>query len=114
MDNVRMATQAEIAEIANFDNYRPNATVFAFEKGEEKPDLAIVKLVPTLDLAFTNTTLRRRLTFLMNIETALRATGYPEYYFEVDPSDNVYQETVIKWGAERTSDPQEIRFRKGL
>lgn len=115
MDKVRMATQEEIKGLADFSNLTPGSVVFAYEKQNGEPDFAIVRPVLELDLAFCKTNPRRRLWFLANIETALRATGHTEYQFEVDPADTEYQNIIHQHtGAERTSDPQEIRYKKVL
>lgn len=114
MDKVRMASPEEIKTLSDFANLTPGSVVFAYEKKDGEPDFAIVRPVVELDLAFCKTNPRRRLWFLANIETAMRATGYTEYQFEVDPADDTYNEVITHLGAERTSDPQEIRYRKVL
>jgi hypothetical protein len=115
MDRIRLASEAEVASIAEKAWLTPPATVLAF--GEEKPDLAVYRMAPELDPVYfaEDSNTKRRAIFVWGIENGLRMQAvFPHYYFNVAVADKAWQEHVEHWGATRVSGEPEYRYLKRL
>ncbi len=112
MDIVRLATQEEIEPIQEKCDLS-NATCVVTFGGK---DFAVFRQAPELDpvIFAEDTTDKRKLLFLMNLETALRLQGFKQIYFNVRADDERWLSVVKNWGAEPTSPQPEIRFKKVL
>jgi hypothetical protein len=112
LDKVRLATPEEVKDIHPLMDITPTSTVVTFGG----KDFAVVRLAQELDpLIFADdTTDKRKLLFLMNIETALRLQGVQEVYFNIDAEDTAWMEVAKHWGAAPNHDKPMIRFKKVL
>lgn len=113
MDTVRLATPEEVEALQDKLDITPTSTVVTFGG----KDFAVVRQCVELDpVVFdADTGDKRKLLFLMNLETALRLQGLTkEIYFNIRADDTVWQRVAEHWGAEPTSPTPEIRFKKVL
>jgi hypothetical protein len=111
MDIIRLATEPEITPIAADYDITPLTTCITFGG----KDFAIVRNCNELDMRFGDDTGdKRKLLFLMNMETAMRLQGMKEMYFNLPASDQNYQAVMKHWGAEPISTEPMIRFKKVL
>lgn len=112
MDIIRHATQEEVDSIKDKSDLSTATSVVTFGG----KDFAVYRLAPELDPVIfgEETTDKRKLLFLMNLETALRLQGVKEIYFNVRADDEVYQKVIKNWGAQEVSVTPEIRFKKVL
>lgn len=108
MDVIRLATQEEIAEIAQRSDLGPGSAVVAFG-----PDRAVIKQIFEIDPMFCDN-LRRKLILKSHLETYLRLTGVPQFYFNIAADDVEWQDICKKDGAEQVSAVPELRFKKVL
>lgn len=112
MDKIRLATPEEVQQIKEFSDLTPTSTVITFGG----KDFAVLRQVWELDPVIfdKDTTDRRKLFFLTNLETAARLQGMNELYFNIHDSDETWKSVAQSWGAEPTSTAPEIRFKKAL
>lgn len=111
MDPIRLATAAEINEIADVSDLGPSSTVW--KMGE---DTAVVRSVFELDpvLFGKSSSTQRRLLFVWGLENMLRGNGVPFYYFNVPPGDEQWRHCVETFGAGEVSKEPELRYKKLL
>lgn len=111
MDDIVLATSAQIERIRKESDFTPGTTVLAM--GE---DLAVVKLVTEIDPVFfaQETGNNRKLLFMWGLQNWLRLNGVPAYYFQIPAADEKYQAVMQHFGAENTSKQPEYRFVKVL
>lgn len=116
LDKVRVATPEEVASIAEQADLTPTSTVFAFERPGGEPDLLVARIALELDPIFfqPQSGTARRAAFVWDAQNHFRKLGYTEYYFGVNVDDKEWIATIEKWGAERTTDYPEFRFKKTL
>ena len=112
MDIIRLATQEECDSIQEKADLSTATTVVSFGG----KDFAVLRNCFELDPVIFDeeTGDKRKLLFLMNLETAMRLQGIREVYFNVRADDEVYQSVLKHWGAEPISPQPEIRFKKVL
>jgi len=112
MDSIRLATAEDIVGVEDRLDITPTSTVVTF-CGK---DFAVIRDYRELgNVIFDKDTGdRRKLLFLMNLETALRLQGTKEIYLDIPADDLVYQEVIKHWGAEDISTTPCIRFKKVL
>lgn len=113
MDVIRLATPEEIESLQEKMDITPTSTVVTFGG----KDFAVIRHCVELDpvIFAEDTADKRKLLFLMNLETALRLQGLTkEVYFNVRADDVRWQDAIKHWGAEPTSPTPEIRFKKVL
>jgi steroid 5-alpha reductase family enzyme len=112
MDIVRYATPEEIEEIKSTSDLTLASNVVTFGG----KDFAVIRNVWELDpvIFAPETTDKRKLLFLMNLESALRLQGNREVYFNIHADDERWREVAQHWGAQPTSVKPEIRFKKVL
>lgn len=112
MDTVRLATEEEIKVIAEQSDLTNATTVVTFGG----KDFAVLRTCVELDPVIfgPETTVKRMLFFLTNIETSLRLQGVREVYFNIHADDERWKELAQHWGAQPTSTAPEIRFKKVL
>lgn len=112
MDSVRYATEEEVKSIADFSDISSAAAVVTFGG----KDFAVIRNCNELDpvIFAEDTTDKRKLLFLMNLETSLRLQGVKEIYFNIHADDEIWMSVAKHWGAEPTSVKPEIRFKKAL
>lgn len=112
MDIVRAATKEEVDVIAEKSDLTTATSVITFGG----KDFAVFRTAPELDpvIFAPETTDKRKLLFLMNLETALRLQGFKEVYFNIHADDEAWISVAKNWGAEPTSTQPEIRFKKAL
>lgn len=112
MDKIRLATPEEVEKIREYSDITPTSTVITFGG----KDFAVLRQVYELDPVIFDpeTTDRRKLFFLTNLETAARLQGMNELYFNIHDDDSQWKEVAKNWGAEPTSKAPEIRFKKVL
>ena len=112
MDIVRLATPEEIDSIKDYSDLTSASSVITFGG----KDFAVYRMAPELDpvIFAPDTTDKRKLLFLMNIETALRLQGMREVYFNIHADDEDWIKVAEHWGAKPTSTQPELRFKKAL
>ena len=112
MDSIRLATEEEVKGIATYSDITNATTVVSFGG----KDFAVVRICYELDpmIFAEDTGDKRKLLFLMNMETSLRLQGVKEIYFNIPANDEVYANVMKHWGAEPTSPSPELRFKKVL
>jgi len=112
LDIIRHATEEEIEQIKDRSDLT-NATSVVTFGGK---DFAVYRLAPELDpvIFAPDTTDKRKLLFLMNLETTLRLQGVKEIYFNIKADDKVTHDVMKHWGAVEQSPTPEIRFKKVL
>ena len=112
MDKIRLATPEDVEGISQKMDITPNSTVVTFGG----KDFAVIRNVMELDpvIFAEDTTDRRKLFFLTNLETALRLQGITEVYFNVVADDKVYNDVLKNWGAESISTAPQVRYKKVL
>ena len=116
-ERVRLATQEEVASIADSADLTTASAVFAYDRGEGAPPaLAVGRLANELDPVIfpEGITDRQRYDFMRLLENHLRLAGVREYYFNIRVSDETWIKTVLVWGAQQQSRGPEFRFRKNL
>lgn len=112
MDTIRLATPEEVEVIAHAMDITPTSTVITFGG----KDFAVVRAVTELDpvIFHPDTTDRRKIFFLTNLETALRLQGTREIYHNIPADDQIYIDVMKHWGSEPISTSPVIRFKKVL
>jgi len=112
MDIIRLATPEDIVDIADKMDITPASTVVTFGG----KDFAVVRAVTELDpmIFAPDTGDRRKLLFLMNMETSLRLQGVKEVYFNIPADDEDYKRVMEHLGAENISEQPMLRFKKVL
>jgi hypothetical protein len=112
MDIVRLATPEEVQAISSHSDLTPTSTVITFGG----KDFAVLRLVTEMDpvIFAPDTTDKRKLLFLMNLETSARLQGLQELYFNIHADDEAWISVAQHWGAQRTSTAPELRFKKVL
>lgn len=112
MDTIRLATPEDVEGISDGMDITPTSTVVTFGG----KDFAVVRDVRELEpvIFHQDTTDKRKLLFLMNLETALRLQGTREMYFNIPADDQTYIDVMKHWGAEPVSRMPCIRFKKVL
>lgn len=112
MDKIRLATPEEIEHIQSGMDITPASTVVTFGG----KDFAVVRIVQELDpvIFAEDTSDKRKLLFLMNLETALRLQGSTEIYFNLPADDKAYLAVMEHWGAEEKSKTPVVRYKKVL
>jgi hypothetical protein len=112
MDIIRYATPEEIEEIKSTSDLTLASNVVTFGG----KDFAVVRNVLELDPVIfgPDTTDKRKLLFLMNLESALRLQGTREIYFNIHADDETWRSVAQHWGGIPTSVKPEIRFKKVL
>jgi hypothetical protein len=112
MDQIRYATPEEIKTIEPYSDISSSAAVVTFGG----KDFAVIRNCNELDPVIfgEETTDKRKLLFLMNLETSLRLQGVREIYFNIRADDETWMNVAKNWGAEATSPQPEIRFKKAL
>ena len=108
MEVIRLATPEEIEEIKATSDLVAGSAVVSFG-----PDRAVLKNIVELDPMYCENP-RRKLVLTTHLETYLRLTGVPQYYFNIAADDTEWQEIVKKFGAEQVSRGPELRFKKVL
>jgi hypothetical protein len=112
MDAIRYATPEEIESIKETSDLTSATAVVTFGG----KDFGVLRIANELDpIHFhEDTTDKRKLFFLTNIETALRLQGIKEIYFNIRADDEAWLSIAKHWGAEAVSKVPEIRFKKVL
>lgn len=112
MDIIRLATPEEMEAIQAKSDLTPATTVVTFGG----KDFAVLRNCFELDpvIFAPDTADKRKLLFLMNLETAMRLQGVKEIYFNIKADDAETTNVVKHWGAEPVSIQPEIRFKKVL
>lgn len=113
IEPIRLATQEEIDRIKETADLSLGTSVWAFGQGE-KADFAVLRSCWELDPLICHNGNQRKAIFVWGIENMLRALNVPQYYFNLDPEDTSWIETVKKWGAEQVSRKPDLRFKKEL
>jgi hypothetical protein len=112
MDVIRLATVDEVNPIADKLDITPTSTVVTFGG----KDFAVHRICRELDqfVFDPETSDKRKLFFLTNLETALRLQGVTEVYFNIPAADTVYRNVIERLGAEPISPEPMIRYKKVL
>ena len=112
MDTIRLASPEEVAPIAEKLDVTPTSTVVTFGG----KDFAVHRICRELDqfIFSPDTSDRRKLYFLANLETALRLQGVTEIYFNIPAADSAYKSVIENMGAEAISPEPMIRYKKVL
>lgn len=112
MESIRLATEEEVQKVAATSDLSFATSVVTFGG----KDFAVLRNCFEVDpIHFHEESKdRRKLLFLMNLETALRLQGVKEFYFNIAADDTATQEVMKSFGAEATSKVPEIRFKKAL
>ena len=108
MDEIRMATPEETAEIATESDLGPGCVVVSFG-----PDKAVIRTVVEIDPVFCENP-KRKSWLISHLETWLRLNGVSAYYFNIKADETEWQENVKHWGAEQVSKSPELRFKREL
>lgn len=112
MDNVRLATAEEIETMKDHSDLQFATQVYSY--GDAR---AVYRLAPELDpVDFGTLSNNSKRTFLAFLETHMRLSGVPAYYFNVSsgPEMEQYRKVVENWGAVPTGQGPEIRYKKTL
>lgn len=112
LDIVRYATEAEIEKIKDKCDLAPGCAVVTLG-GKE---FAVIRNITEVDPVIyeEDTSNSRKVYFAQSIETFLRLTGVPRYFFNIHCSEEKWIANVEHSGAEKTSTAPEFRFRKAL
>lgn len=112
MDTIRLATQEEFEPIVPIADITNASSVITFGG----KDFAVFRNCFELDPVIFDkeTGDKRKLLFLMNLETALRLQGIKEIYFTIDAEDETWKNIAKHWGAIERNDKPQIRFKKVL
>jgi hypothetical protein len=112
MDIIRFAKPEDIESISGKLDITPTSSVVTFGG----KDFAVIRDVRELEpvVFHEDTTDKRKLFFLTNLETALRLQGTTEVYFNIPADDATYIKVMKNWGAEPVSTVPGIRFKKVL
>jgi hypothetical protein len=112
MDIIRFATPEEFEPIIPVSDITGATSVITFGG----KDFAVIRNCFEADpvIFAPDTTDKRKLLFLMNLETALRLQGLKEFYFNIPADDQTYLDVMKHWGAIERSTSPEIRFKKVL
>lgn len=112
MDIIRLATPEEVEAIQSKSDITPASTVVTFGG----KDFAVLRNCFELDPVIFDpeTTDKRKLFFLTNLETSMRLQGMREIYFNIHADDADWIKVATHWGASPTSEKPEIRFKKVL
>jgi hypothetical protein len=112
MDQIRLATPEDVVGIESQLDLTPTSTCVTFGG----KDFAVIRDFRELgNVIFDKDTGdRRKLLFLMNLETALRLQGTKEIYMDIPADDEAYQAVMKNWGAEDISVTPTRRFKKVL
>ena|SRR5271166_4438330 len=113
MDNlVRLATKDEIEEMADHSDLQFAQFVYALG-----PARAVFRLAPELDpVTYADLSMNQKRMFILTLEAHMRLNGLAAYYFNVPATEEYayYRDIVEKWGAVRTGDNAEFRYKKVL
>jgi hypothetical protein len=112
MDPIRTATPEEIEVIKDGADLYPGLTT-VLKYGDLTGVLRNCTEFDPL-ISAPGTPLSRKVQFTWGIETFLRLTGTPFYYFNVDVNDEHWIANVKHWGAIQVSQTPELRFKKLL
>ena len=112
MDIIRLASEEEVKTIAEGADLTNATTVVTFGG----KDFGVIRICYELDpmIFASDTTDKRKLLFLMNLETALRLQGVKEIYFNIHAKDEAYIKVIENWGGQPVSTEPDIRFKKVL
>lgn len=112
MDTIRFATPEEFAAIIPVSDITEGSSVVTFGN----KDFAVFRNCFELDPVIFDPTTgnKRKMLFLMNMETALRLQGLKEIYFDIPADDPEYIEVMKNWGAIQKSVVPHVRFKKVL
>lgn len=113
MEDIRVATPEEVESIRAHGDFIPTSQVIAFGK-----TLAVLRLATELDPVFFAEGMSdsQKLYFIKNLETHMRLTGVPVYYFNIEAGEGYekWRGVVERYGAEKVSSAPEFRYRKVL
>lgn len=112
MDIIRYATPEEIESIRSKADLATGGSVVTFGGKEFAVIRNVVELDPVIFAEDTSNS--RKLFFVQALETFLRLTGTPAYYFNIHAEDEKWLEIAKKNGAEALSTAPEIRLKKTL
>lgn len=112
LDIVRFATPEEIEKIKDRCDLGPGDAVVTLG-GKE---FAVIRQVIEVDpvIFADDSSNSRKVYFTQSLETFLRLSGQPRFFFNIHCDDEKWIENVEKSGAEKTSTAPEFRFRKRL
>jgi hypothetical protein len=118
MEDIRLATPEEIQKFMKGADLTAMSSMVVFPNGDKQPDVAVIRHVVEMDpIMFSpDSGLQRKLWFVVNLETALRLQGTPEYYCNIlaDEDNAQWRAIIEKRGAEMTSVAPEFRYKKRL
>lgn len=112
MENIRLANAEEIESIKDKSDLQFAQQVYVYKSAR-----AVYRLAPELDpVIFGELSNNEKRSFLYALDTHLRLSGVPAYYFNVSAADDQskYREVVENWGAVPTGFGPEIRYKKLL
>jgi hypothetical protein len=113
---IREATKEEIESIKANSHFTPDTGVYAMDGSKGGPHLAVVRMILAMDPVFfakdTNTVERSKFVQLM--EAVMFGAGLPQYYFNVEASDEHWQKVVESWGAIKVSGVPEFQYKRNL
>jgi len=118
VEDIRLATEEEVKKYMAGTDLTPMSTMVVFPNGDKTPDIAVIRHVVEVDpIVFSpDSGFQRKLWFVLNLETALRLQGTPEYYSNVlaDDESAQWRALIEKRGAQMTSTAPEYRYKKRL
>lgn len=111
MENIRLATPEEVESIRDKSDLEVGSTVYAFGKS-----LAVLRTQTRLDPVIFDpeAQTQRRYQFIWGLETAMRLSGVPAYYFNVPTEDATWIRAVEHNGAQRIHDTAMLEYKKLL
>ena len=113
MEVIRLATAEELEALKDTSDLQFAQQVYAYKSAR-----AVYRLAPELDpVDYADLSNNEKRSFIYAIETHLRLSGIPAYYFNVSASDDFakYRGVVENWGAVPTgASGPEIRYKKPL
>lgn len=108
LDKIRIATEEEVAKIAENSDLTPNSRVLAM--GE---NLAVWRIANEIDPVYfaPDGSNSSKYMFIWGLENILRGSGATEFYFNVPVEDDKYRAIVEHFGATPTSVVPEMRYK---
>lgn len=115
MQAIRLATPEEVEGIKAKADLSLGCTVLVLESPAGKT-FAVLRQCWEIDPVIVEgeDAGRRKAMMFFGLETGLNMLGVPEYYFNINATDEAWQGVVKNWGAEQVSEAPELRFKKVL
>ena len=116
LKHIRLATAEEVESIREGSDLTGTYSVFALDRREGKPHLAVLKPTMELDPVYFSEgcSSAEKTRFIWGLEERMLGGGITKYFFNVSADDKEWQENLRSWGAIQQSPGPELRFARSL